>query len=72
MNAQQRDHADELHDLATRYQWLRELFVQKRDWLIDAVQAATRDIEEVDEKLLCLLELQRDLAAEVERTEGVA
>jgi hypothetical protein len=72
MNAQQRRQHEELHDLATRYTWLREVFVLQRERLIDTVQAATRDIEEVDAHLLRLHDALRDLAAEVERTEGVA
>jgi hypothetical protein len=48
------------------------LYLQQRAHLVDQVQRASRDIEEVDDKILVVLELQRDLAAEVERTEGVA
>jgi hypothetical protein len=72
MNAQQRDQHDELRDLLAHYQILRVLYLQQREHLVDQVLRASRDIEEVDAKILVVLELQRDLAAEVERTEGVA
>jgi hypothetical protein len=72
MNAQQQRQQDELRDLLAHYQILRVLYVQRREHLIDHVQAASRDIEHVDATILVVLECQRDLAAEIERTEGVA
>jgi alkylhydroperoxidase family enzyme len=68
----QQQHADELRDLVVSLERLRALFVMQRDHFLDRVQAATRDIEETDEKMLRVLEVQRDLAAEVERRKGVA
>jgi hypothetical protein len=68
----QQQHADELRDLVVSLERLRALFVMQRDHYLDRVQAATRDIEETDEKMLRVLEVQRDLAAEVERRKGVA
>jgi hypothetical protein len=72
MNTHQQQQHDEVDDLTRRYHWLRELFVAQRERFIDYVQAASRDIEEVDAHLLRLHEELRDLAAEVDRTEGVA
>jgi TolB-like protein len=72
MTPLQQQHADELRDLIASLERLRALFVVQREHSLDRVQAATRDIEETDEKMLRVLEVQRDLAAEVERRKGVA
>jgi hypothetical protein len=72
MTPLQQQHADQLRDLIASLERLRALFVMQRDHYLDRVQAATRDIEETDDKMLRVLEVQRDLAAEVERTKGVA
>ncbi len=72
MTAHQRYQQNELRDLLAHYQILRLLYIEQRERRIDHVQAATRDIEDADAKILAVLELQRDLAAEIERTEGVA
>lgn len=72
MTAHQRYQQNELRDLLAHYQILRQLHIERRERLVDMVQQATRYIEDADAKILTVVELQRDLAAEIERTEGVA
>jgi ABC-type transporter lipoprotein component MlaA len=72
MTVQQQAQYDDLRDALAKYQTLRLLYLQQREHRISQVQASSRDIEEVDAYILVILELQRDLAAEVDRTEGVA
>lgn len=72
MTAHQQRQQTELRDLLAQCQILRLLYHQEREHWLDRVQTSTRDIEAVEAKMLRILELQRDLAAEVERTEGVA